>query len=128
MVHPWEYTDLLAIFQFLFNHNPNGEWRVKARPTSTQPVQGQGHYGPILPQTVIFLPTSIDHLCEIINSEEYRVERINWKGVGLDSVSIYPDSREVEMRTDSISFLAMIRHALYHSSPRKLLVDLKVGP
>ena len=124
----WIYESIAPLINTLQEHAPNGEWRMKVKCLDSS-AEERADLGYIVSESITVIPTGPHQIFSIMTNDDYSVHRITWDSEPnrLEQVNIYPDIRTVELRTDSLIFAEVVRHALLHSNPRKLIIDLKVG-
>ncbi len=130
------FQNVIHLLEYLVNHGdhppPDVAFNVKLslRPDDTGDV--------LLEQMSLPLdaePISISFRCSVrgvggvatlFESSPYTVESINWKGGYHKEVMIDCATREIYVRTDSISFLEVCRHTMTQQGVRKFTADLKI--
>lgn len=67
----------------------------------------------------------VEQVAQLYLHTPYRIQRIMWSGQG-NRVVIECKTRELEISTDSLSFVELCRHKMTAQGVRKMTVDLKI--
>jgi hypothetical protein len=67
----------------------------------------------------------VEQVAQLFLNSPYRIQRIAWAGQG-HRVTIDCKAREIEIATDSLSFVELCRHKMTAQGVRKMTVDLKI--
>jgi hypothetical protein len=142
-----EFAQLRSLLEYLVSQSDDQhltEFEVKIKTSDTNFLQAHAYAHPALQtaesmRCTVFCHSlrSLEDLFVISEQErEYRIQSLYWRSdadssshdsTSYKSVRINLVSREVEIHTDSISFLEICRHRLTGQGIRKIAVDLKIA-
>ena len=139
MMSPFQFHNIVHLLEYLAGHGDqhpaNATFSVKMALDGENELQDAiTDQLRQISDVVADFVSSVQFRCDVEGVQQvaqlylhtpYRIQRITWSGQG-HKVAIECKTREVEIATDSLSFVELCRHKLTAQGVRKMTVDLNI--